>query len=118
MFGFLDGGTPHYVGARQPASGSSGAAVVTAGSFGNGTPHYLGAGQPGSDGNTRGILGFLSSWLAGMRPVYVRAPSSSGQVAGQETHVAAAVEAGEPAPTASQSMQPGPAATSVAQHSQ
>jgi hypothetical protein len=113
MFGFLDGGTPHYVGAGKPASGSSGAAIGTAGIFGNGTPHYLGAGQPGSDGSTRGIFGFLSSWLAGMRPVYLRAPSSSGQVEGQETH-AATVDAGQPAPTATQSMQPGPTATSVA----
>jgi hypothetical protein len=118
MFGFLDGGTPRYVRAGQPASGSSGAAIGTAGSFGNGTPHYLGAGQPGSDGGTRGIFGFLSSWLAGMRPVYVRAPSSSGQVAGQDTAHAAAIDAGQPAPTATEPMQPGPTATSVAQHSQ
>jgi hypothetical protein len=112
MFGFLDGGTPHYVGAGQPASGSSGAAIGTGGSFGNGTPHYLGAGQPSSSGSSRGIFGALSSWLAGMRPVYIRPTTSSGQVAGQETR--AAVDAGQPAPTAAQSMQPGPTATSVA----
>jgi hypothetical protein len=116
MFGFLDGGTPHYAGAGKPASGSSGAAIGMAGSFVNGTPHYLGAGQPGS-GSTGGVFGFLSSWLAGLRPMYLRAPAASSGQVGHDTAHAAAVEAGQPAPAGAQPMQPEPTATSVAQHS-
>lgn len=120
MFGLLDGGrAPHYASAGQPASGSSGSATGMAGVFGDGTPHYLGAGQPSSDGATGGIFGFLSSLLSGTPPVYLRGPSSGhgGGGGGHGGGHHAAVDAGQPAPAAPQSM-PEPAAAPVLKHSQ